>query len=107
MATSGKKASSKSAKKSSERSAPASAKASRSYRSASPPNYLIYASDGLYVRSGSTGKLRKLTDEEAAAIADLLKKRQKLGQQLAERLAGRGFALAPSEIWDGPPPWDE
>jgi hypothetical protein len=107
MATKGKKASPKASKRAVSRPAAKKGKRSRTYGSGSPPNYLIYASDGLYVRSGLTGELRKLTDEEASAIGDLLQKRQKLGQKLAERLAGRGFSLAASEIWDGPPPWDE
>lgn len=66
------------------------------------PNFLISASNGLFLQSGSTGEIRQLTDEETAAVSKLLEKRQKLGRQLAELLQQQGFDVAPSIIWDGP-----
>ena len=57
----------------------------------------------MFVQSGTTGEVRKLTDEEAAAVSKLLEKRQKLGLEIAELLQTRGFDLTISPIWDGPP----
>jgi hypothetical protein len=68
----------------------------------SPPNFLINASNGLFLQSGATGELRKLTDDEVSAIGKVLSKRQKLGLKLAQLLTDRGFTLSPSEIFDGP-----
>ena len=73
-------------------------------RSLSGPqrNFLISASNGLFLKSGSTGQVRKLTDDEAAAISELLEKRQELGLKLSELLEKEDFVLSASGIWDGP-----
>jgi hypothetical protein len=102
MATSKKQVEPKAAKKK-KREAPAPRKPSKRSPSGPSPNFLINASNGLFVQSGTTGEVRKLTDEEAAAVSKLLEKRQKLGLEIAELLQTRGFDLPTSIIWDGPP----
>jgi hypothetical protein len=64
------------------------------------PNLLLIGSDGLYVRSGSTGEVRKLTAEETAAVEPLLEQRQALGTRITDELTNRGFTLAPDPTID-------
>ena len=104
MATAGKKSSASkgAAKKKPARGVPGKRSAGVP-RTPGAPNQIVQLSDGLYVRSGVTGAVRKLTTAEAAAVSDLLAQRQALGEQLAECLANKGFTLSNDIIWDSPP----
>jgi|GEM_PF-2821792 len=62
----------------------------------SPPlafgvNYLIFAADGLYFRSGETGVLRKLTAQEVQDVTPIVEQRRALALQLTQFFRERSF----------------
>ena len=62
-------------------------------------DYLFVARNNtLVVVSGKTGATRTLGGKTASEVLDLLKKRQKAGQQIAKILKKQGYEIGPGQI---------
>ncbi|MBV8210551.1 MAG: hypothetical protein JO133_10870 [Burkholderiaceae bacterium] len=62
-------------------------------------DYLFVARNKtLVVVSGKTGATRTLDRKTASEVLDLLKKRQKAGQQISKLLKKQGYEIGPNQI---------
>ena len=59
------------------------------------PNYVIVGKSGeVVLYSGATGEVYTLNKAQAADVLRLIRKRQKLGQELTELLRREGFVVS-------------